>query len=612
MRRSRFDNIPGGDKAAGIGPPKGGALKVKFVRQIRRGKAYLKSENPDPADDSWHEIEAWVSLPKVGEVLLEATVAVMAKEKQTTRTATHSALRYGFIAFLNEVKPKAKLEDLCAETFREFVKWLGAVGPDGEKKFGYDDKMHKLGALKKIIGRLSPKLSALGIGHEIPVNAWPGENSQRGKGAGKRKPKDKETIPLQQFIDLLKAAIDAYEVLVKEIDPLLSEIDKKIARMAETGVSELDTVEGVCAAIIVRYDGLLPEREWLKKSDRELFRAAEALGYTQIGHIINPTVNDLIPAFIILQCFTHWNEQPLCCLTLTGIEKQAGVLKNKYKLSSRKDRAKRMVRKTFTPGDEVFNPCGVVDFIERWSRYTRLSAPKKIGDDLFLYVSKFKGRRVGAVRSLAQPLGGKYNLALNRKLIFFKEQGVVQAGANALRQAGADYLRDQLKDSQKVSILLGHSTVVTTDANYRSSEAQRRDEISLAGAMAMKVRHHESAGKIDPRGHYEDRSAATPGYGCLDPFDSPVVGQISGRMCTAYGLCPACPLRVLRLDDASWGRRIQLQQRYKQAALSMGTVRFNQRYGLAAEALNTSLMRLSDADLARIGRLTLNPIPELE
>lgn len=612
MRKSRFDNIPDGDKAGAIGLPKKGALKVKFVRQIRRGKAYLRSENPDPADDSWHEIEAWASLPKVGDVLLEATIAVMTKEKQTTRTATHSALRYGFIAFLNEVKPKAKIEDLCAKTFIEFVKWLGAVGPDGEPKYGYDDKMHKLGALKKIIRRLSPKLSALGIDHQIPVNSWPGENSGRGKGAGKRKPKDKKSISLQQFIDLLKAAIDAHKDLVKEVDPLLSKIDSKIAKMAETGVSELDTVEGVCAAIIVRYDGLLPEREWLKKRDRGLFRAAEALGYTQIGRIINPTVNDLIPAFIILQCFTHWNEQPLCCLTLTGIDRQAGALKNKYKLSSGKDRAKTMVRKSFSPGDEDFNPCTVVDFIERWSRYIRLSAPKNIGDDLFLYVSKFKGTKVGAVRSLAQPLRGKYELALNRKRLFFEERGVLPAGANALRQAGADYLRDQLKDSQKVSILLGHSTVATTDANYRSSEAQRRDEVALAGAMAMKVRHHESAGKIDPRGHYEDRSAATPGYGCLDPFDSPVVGQIPGRMCTAYGFCPACPLRVLRLDDASWGRRIQLQQRYKQAAISMGTVRFHQRYGLAAEALNTSLMRLSDADLARIGRLTLNPIPELE
>ena len=68
----------------------------------------------------------------------------------------------------------------------------------------------------------------------------------------------------------------------------------------------------------------------------------------------------------------------------------------------------------------------------------------------------------------------------------------------------------------------------------------------------------------------------------------------------------------MRLHDVFWARRIQLQQRYKQAALAMGTARFNQRYGQPAESLNKSLMRLTDADLTRIGRLVLNPIPELE
>lgn len=612
MRTSRFDSASNGGKEGPILLPKVGALKVKFVRTTRKGKAHLRSENPDPADDSWHEIEAWLSLPNVGEELIEATVAIMSREKQTTRSGTHTSLRYGFIAFLNEVMPNAKLEDLCAETFREFIEWLDAIEPDGEERYSHVDKMHKLGVLRKLIRQLSPKLSALGVDHEVPVNQWPGGNSQQKKGGRKRKAKSKETIPLQQFIDLLRAAIEAYEDLVKEIDPLLPEIDKKTAEMTETGISELDSIEGVCATAILRYGGLLPGREWLKTKDRELFRAIEAFGYTRIGRIINPMVNDLIPAFIILQCFTHWNEQPLCCLTLAGVERQAGAFKNKYKLSSYKRRAKSMVRRSFAPGDEVFNPCNVVDFMERWSKHIRLSAPKKIRDDLFLYVSKYKGSKIGAVRSFAQPIGGKYSLTLNRKLAFFKDRGIVPVGGRALRQAAADYLRGLLKDSQKVSILLDHSSVTITDLHYRSREAQRLDEVALAGAMAMKVRHQESDGKIDPRGHYEDRSAATPGYGCVDPFDSPVVGQLSGRMCTAYGLCPPCPLRVLPLDDASWGRRIQLQQRYKQAALSMGTVRFHQRYGLAAEAVNTALMRLSDADLARIGRLTLNPIPELE
>lgn len=604
MRKNRFDNTSGGNEGGQGESPEEGKLKVTFTRHLRRGKLYLKAENPNPEDDRWYLLDPWLSLPVLGEQLAEATVAVMSSEKQTTRTATHRDLRYGIIAFLNEVKPHAELKDLCAELFRDFVKWLDASGSDGKPKHSYFDKLHKLSSLKKLIGRLSPTLSALGVDHEIPVNSWSGQHTQRGKG--------KETIPFEQFVDLLAAAITAYEEQVKEIDRLLTKVDKKVAALLETGQEEFDTVEGLSAVIIERYDGILPEREWLKKNDNKLFEAVEGFGYTGFARIINPQVNDLIPAFIILQCFTHWNEQTLCCLRITDIDKNAGVLHNKYKLSSHKVRAKKMVFRSFAKGDEVFNPCNVVDFIERWTKHMRRSAPERIKHDLFLYASKFKNRKVEPVRSLAQPLGALYTLSLDRKLKFFQERGLKPAGANALRQAGSDYLRDLLKDTEKVRILLSHSSVTTTDGNYRSSEAQRHDEVALAGAMAMKERHQDSAGKIDPRGHYEDRSAATPGYDCLDPFQSPVVGQIPGRMCTAYGFCPACPIKVMRLDDVSWGRRIQLQQRYKQAALAMGSARFNQRYGPAAEALNTSLMRLTDSDLARIGRLNLNPIPELE
>ena len=604
MRKNRFDNTSGGNEGGQGESPEEGKLKVTFTRHLRRGKMHLRSENPNPEDDRWYLLDPWLSLPALGDQLTEATVAVISSEKQTTRTATHRDLRYGFISFLNEVKPNAELKDLCAELFRDFVTWLDAHGPEGKPKRSYFDKLHKLSALKKLVGRLSPTLSELGVDHEIPVNSWSGQHTQRGKG--------KETIPLEQFVDLLAAAIAAYEEQVKEIDRLLAKVDKKLASLLDTGQPDFHTVEGLCAVIIERYDGMLPEREWLKKKDNKLFEAIEGFGYTGFARIINPQVNDLIPAFIILQCFTHWNEQPLCCLRITDIDKNAGVLHNKYKLSSYKVRAKKMVFRSFAKGDEVFNPCNVVDFIERWTKHMRRSAPERIQQDLFLYVSKFKNRKVGAVRSLAQPLGGLYSLSLDRKLKFFQERGLEPAGANALRQAGSDYLRDLLKDSEKVRILLGHSSVTTTDGNYRSSEAQRRDEVALAGAMAMKERHQDSAGKIDPRGHYEDRSAATPGYDCLDPFQSPVVGQVHGRMCTAYGLCPACPTKVMRLHDVFWARRIQLQQRYKQAALAMGSARFNQRYGPAAEALNTSLMRLTDSDLARIGRLNLNPIPELE
>ena len=581
-----------------------GGSKVKFHLRVHRGKECLRSENPNPEDDSWYLIGSWLSLPNIGEELIGATIAVMSTETAATRRATHCELRYGFIRFLNEMIPDACLQDLNTSTFREFVEWLDATKPDGKPKHGYYGKLHKLSCLKKVIGRISSKLTALGIDHEFPVNPWPGQGTQ--------KPIEKKTISQQYFIDLLSVSIDAYKVTIEEIGPLLSMIDRKVENKTPSYYEDINTLAGLCAAIIIRYDGVLPEREWLKENDIRFFEAVEVQGYMCVARIINPKINDLIPGFIILQCFTHWNDQPLCCLAISNIEKKSGVLGNKYKISSHKNRSRKKVFRSFAKGPEIFNPCNVIDFIESWTRYIRLVAPDNIKNYLFLFVSKFKRTKVGAIRSFAQGTGGLYKEVVDRKIKFFQERKVVPAGGAALRQAGSDYLRDLLKDSEKVKVLLGHSSVTTTDENYRSAEARRRDELTLAGAMTMKERHQGSGGKIDPRGHYEDRSAATPGYRCLDPFQSPVPGQRPGQMCMAYGLCPSCPLSASRSDDVSWGRKLQLRQRYQEAVLSMGTVRFSKRYGESAEALDRSLERLSDVDLSRIRGLILNPIPAVE
>lgn len=564
----------------------------------------MQCEGPLDEDLKDYDLSGWASLPRVAEDLIDATLAILASERATTRIGTHRELRYGIIRYLNEVCPNAELSDLNKATFRAFTKWLGAGGDGKRDVTGYDDRMHKLSALRKLIARLSPKLSELGVPHEVPANPWPGQNP-RGK--------EKKAIPQEQFLQLMAAAIKAHEETVGELETSLSQIDRSLLQFRKGQREVPATLEDLCAEAITRYNGILPERKWLKQHDPEFFVRLESWGYMRVGRLINPGVNDLMPAFIILQCFTHWNEQPMCCLRISNIDKSAGIFSNKYKLSSAKNRGKSMVHRSFFKGDELFNPCNVIDFVERWTKHLRAYAPKGISDDLFLYVCKFKTRKIRAIRSLGQPLRGTYNLSADRKIRFFKERGVKAAGSRALRLAGAEYLNEILGDTEKVRILLGHSTVSVTHENYRTNETRRRDEESLAGAMALHARYHDSSARVDSRGHFGDRSAATPGYRCLDPFQSPMPGQVEGRMCTGYGLCPACPLAVQMNDEVSIGRRIQLFERYGEAMRTLGTRRFRVRYGSAYDRLGVALTAtFKKVDMQRLEALVLNPIPSLE
>ena len=98
---------------------------------------------------------------------------------------------------------------------------------------------------------------------------------------------------------------------------------------------------------------------------------------------------------------------------------------------------------------------------------------------------------------------------------------------------------------------LSHASVVTGRRHYTSDWVRRDGQATIAGVQELLLRWAETEGTIDPRGlpHPEDAPAATPGFGCLDPHASPVPGQRHGRLCTAYGECPACPHMIARPRD---------------------------------------------------------------
>ncbi len=61
-------------------------------------------------------------------------------------------------------------------------------------------------------------------------------------------------------------------------------------------------------------------------------------------------------------------------------------------------------------------------------------------------------------------------------------------------------------------------------------------------------------------GRLSTRRAVTPGFECLDPFDSPQPNQEPGKLCHAYLACPRCPMAAVnRRDPDALSNLIQLE-----------------------------------------------------
>jgi len=98
-----------------------------------------------------------------------------------------------------------------------------------------------------------------------------------------------------------------------------------------------------------------------------------------------------------------------------------------------------------------------------------------------------------------------------------------------------------------------HSEAITTLRHYTSIRTAEGRRVTLAESTLQMERWAETNGEIDPR-HLTSKAdlrSATPGFGCLNPYESPLPGETAGRLCQSEGHCARCPNAILRSDDPS-------------------------------------------------------------
>lgn len=347
-----------------------------------------------------------------------------------------------------------------------------------------------------------------------------------------------------------------------------------------------------------RYPGVIPNRDEI--SDKKLRAVMNEFGAIKISSFFYASGRDLVPLVLSIAIATVFNPETILKLNWKNIDRNVDPLSNGRravqfdvteeddkvgnpmdenassatvspltKITGDKPRANRKLVRLLDPEDSGANQVSlnmVLDLIKVLTERIRpfVINPERYADRIFLFVPKIRAKR-------AKSFGGKtgdesgdivWTSGLTK---FIKDNNLPDFQLKTIRATMLDYVQlfnhGDLEAARKVG---NHLNRITTWTHYTSDLVKRMLQEATGETLLVRERWLDSEGKIDPRKHREldGRGCATPGWICLDPFDSPRPNQRKGRMCKAYGECPDCPLAAARSHNP---RNVMLYEALRRA-----------------------------------------------
>ncbi|MEO6964320.1 MAG: hypothetical protein ABI076_00310 [Acidobacteriaceae bacterium] len=363
---------------------------------------------------------------------------------------------------------------------------------------------------------------------------------------------------LQALDNAVEKDIEALDAKFIKCELLLKDGSERLA------TKKFDLLDlATCVAYIAeKYPRGLPSIEVLKLSDPDLYRCLNPDGKaTKLAmmfrirtliDVLYPSNRDLVPIVVFLAIESALNPSTLFELVWSDITYGELLGERVIRFGGAKWRA----------GEDPLVPMlaariqPVLDLIARLTKLVRVTVNHLLSDRLLL-ISRINP--VGEISSCGRGLGvddrgikrsdGNWSIGLKQ---FCKEYEIPYFTLSQIRATIGDEIafREGIVVSSQV---LGHKDIRITDQHYVSNGTRWREAELLGKAMLFMARWFESDGNIDPRRRRltprMDRGAATPGFHCFDPYDSPWPMQRKNRLCTAYGRCPSCPLAAADIHD---------------------------------------------------------------
>lgn len=563
------------------------------------------SDAKRPGGRTTFDCSGWLIAPKLALLFADAMQRVLTgRSTSRTRYEVVASLRSGFFQYCGTLPNATQLDagDLTQQLMRDFVEHIDtAKDGDGEARYALGTKRHFISALRSVITVLK------GDGSVEEDTVVP---MIKGSQPRKTPPLDREL-----YAQFLAECLGDCNATIAEIDKILG--DAQTVRKTPRRKSNEDHQLAMAVADALDSYVILPERKVLEKIDHQLFKIVHSAGYTAVRRAAHPMAQELTPFVYYLAGATVFNAQPLMEIKLEDIIETRVLGVARLSLHPYKTRAHKHQPRSFAITDEPDNPVSLINFIKKWTSRARSVAPPGVKNNLFIYVPRNR-KADQIVRPLYDRDLGMSREFLEHSIRYCKKRGYPTIGTRAMRATGAD-LADEVFEGDPVEVgaLLGHSPPEGRNASYRNERVNAREQDRLAGAMAARTRWIDSNGKIDIRleSASKDRTAATPGFRCLDPFNSPIAGEKSGRLCAAYGFCPTCPLGWPDPDHAyAVARLLQLRERVNEALGRLGASVWLARIKAIGECIEKVWLPFlaSDSTLDAARMLDLNPLPHLE
>ena len=339
-------------------------------------------------------------------------------------------------------------------------------------------------------------------------------------------------------------------------------------------------------------------------------------GKNAITRAFYPMAEDIFPFVVIHSVYTSANTSALRSLKWANVELLEILEASRVRYTFVKPRAHLTYKRSFPiQADDIFSPYELHLFLKRWTSSIRPLAGS-FADNIYIFKTSIQ--TVRGFRS-SQDIGDDSDSTWNSVFkTFRKRHGLPYTTIKMLRMTGLDIVREQSGDDIRAVMAAGGQTAESTiDLHYNGRGAKRRRTEGLSEVMSTQERWVATGGVRDIRASPDnsDTQAATPGWNCLDPYDSPIPGEKSGRQCQAFGQCPACPMGgVDRESGYALARTLQLADEIRDARFYLNATRWRLVYEPVLVLLIkkwipsfTNPAVVDDASLANLG-----PIGALE
>lgn len=571
---------------------------------------------------------------------------VTEQRSPATRNTNHSYLK-PFFAFLDEIDPDCMVKSLAqidTALINRYIAWISqrTVGGRHEAERpmskGYKEDIYC--QLRFVIEALRRDgRNDLAADCMFRRNPWAVH-----KGSGASRTKGRSRILNDAHLRAIHAACEMeVRTTIAEFDRVRGLIDtmKGIGDPDGSGL-DISTPEGLYAFIERRHKGILPHMEDLQISDPGLHSAIRAHGGKErvvSGLVATPTT--LMPFIILLAMRTffnpdalvgikdsfcreaHWlwggtnweilsgdlseeGENDLARLVAGGVPEATAL---RTVLSTYKGRKQDMVTRTFRASDRWDSPPKIIETVRYMTARLRPAVPEVWQDRLFLFQNP---NGAPTPRSYMDENGASSDSGLGSALKRFTKRHLLEEFTlSSFRLTGADVVWEATDgNAVAVAAVLGNE-VRTASEHYDTPGNVLRNEHRMSVMTNRRVRLVKTKGRSRL-----DHTACTPGFHCIDPYNSPRPDQIEGELCTSYPSCPICPLAALdasRPDRVAWV--INLSEGIEAAKADIDPARWHGYYKRVLGAIESKWLSRVSPDIMREARTLsagLPNLPELE